>query len=82
MIFGINTTRDISELRTTISIRNITRGIYAKYHYKSLKKLPIATLPQEFVELCLNFQVASKGKSGGKSDRAQHFKMLMRILPR
>ena len=46
-----------------------------------LKKLPSATLPQEFVELCLNFRVASKGKSGGKSDRAQHFKMLMRILP-
>ena len=47
-----------------------------------LKKLPSATLPQEFVELCLNFRVASKGKSGGKSDRARHFKMLMQILPR
>ena len=30
VIFGINTTRDISKLS-----RNITRGIYAKYHYKS-----------------------------------------------
>ena len=29
-----------------------------------LKKLPSATLPQEFVELCLNFQVASKRKIG------------------
>ena len=44
MIFGINTTSDISKL-TQISLayntfneqqfRNITLGIYAKYHYKS-----------------------------------------------
>ena len=47
-----------------------------------LNKLPIATLPQEFAELCLNFQVASKRKIGWqKCDRARHLKMLMRILP-
>ena len=32
MIFGINTTHDISKLS---QFRNITRGIYAKYLYKS-----------------------------------------------
>ena len=45
MIFGINTTRDISKLsqislahrlvKLLITILKITRGIYAKYHYKN-----------------------------------------------
>ena len=35
MIFGINTTRDISKSKFHSPFRNITRGIYAKYHYQS-----------------------------------------------
>ena len=37
MIFCINTTRDVSRLSQRF--RNITRGIYAKYQYKSCYNL-------------------------------------------
>ena len=37
MIFCINTTRDVSRLSQ--QFRNISRGIYAKYQYKSCYNL-------------------------------------------
>ena len=88
MIFGINTTRDISKL-PQISLAynglwnyvkqfwNITRGIYAKYHYKScyyLYKLHLKTYSRdigfrvqfnaEFPRQVMNFQMV--GIKAGK----------------
>ena len=56
MIFGINTTSDISKLSN-----NITRGIYAKYHSKSCYYLYKSPLHEHIliVTFVVGFQVSS-----------------------